>query len=79
MEMVKVEGGVAVLLSEHFGDWSILELVVKEGPLVAKSGHVFDIFFMFLLERYGGGDLVQGIRHQCIAQTGCCLLFLRWE
>ena len=50
MEMVKVEGGVAVLLSEHFGDWSILESVVKEGPLVAKSGHVFDTFFMFLLE-----------------------------
>jgi len=50
MEMVKVEGSVAVFLSEHSGDRSILELIIEEGPLVAKSGHVFNALFMLLLE-----------------------------
>jgi len=57
VEVVKVEGGIAVLLSKHSGDGGILELVIEEGPLVAKSDHGFDAFLTLLLERYGGGDL----------------------
>ena len=57
MEVIKVEGGITVFLSEYFGDRSILELVIEEGPLVTESDHVFDTFFTFLLERYGGGVL----------------------
>ena len=57
MEVVKVKGGVTIFLSEYFGNRGILEFVIEEGPLVAKSDHVFDTFLMFLLERYGGGGL----------------------
>jgi len=57
VEVVKVEGGIAVLLSEHSGDCGILKLIVKEGPLVTKSDHVFDTFLTLLLQRYGGGGL----------------------
>jgi len=57
VEMVKVEGGVAVFLSEYSGDRSVLEFVVEEGPFVAKLDHVFNTFLTFLLEQYGGGGL----------------------
>jgi len=50
VEMVKIKGGIAVLLSKHSGNCSILELIVKEGPLVTKSDHVLDTFFMLPLE-----------------------------
>ena len=76
MEMVKVKGGVAVLLSEHSGDQGILELVIKEGPFVAKSDHVLDTFLTLLLEQGGGGGLRGGVRCQCIAWTDCRPLFL---
>jgi len=71
--MVKIKGGIAVLLSKHSGDCSILEPIVKEGPLVTESDHILDTFFTLPLEQCGG------VQHQCIAQTDCCLLFLRWE
>jgi len=57
MEVIKVEGTVAVFLSEYFGNLGILEFVSEEGPFVAKSNHVFDTLFTFHFERYGGGDL----------------------
>jgi len=57
MEVIEVEGGVAVFLSECFGDINGFEFVGKEGPLVAKSDHVLDTFFTLLLEQYGGGGL----------------------
>jgi len=57
MEVVEVEGGIAVFLSEYFGDIDGFEFISKKGPLVAKSDHVFDTFLTFLLEQYGGGDL----------------------
>ena len=76
MEVIEVKGGIAVFLSEHFGDGGVLEFVVKEGPLVTKSDHVFDTFLTFLLERRGGGVLRGGVRYRCIARTGCCLQFL---
>jgi len=57
VEVIKVEGGVTVFLSEYSGNGSVLEFVVKEGPLIAKSDHIFDTFFMLLLEQYGGGVL----------------------
>jgi len=34
MEVVEVEGGVAVLLSEHLGDGNVLEFVIEKGPFV---------------------------------------------
>ena len=77
MEVVKVEGGVAVLLSEDFGDSDILEFVIEVGPFVVKSNHVFDTFLMLLLERYGGGGLGREVRCRCMFRTGylrCCLL-----
>jgi len=65
MEMVKVKGGIAVLLSKHSGNRGILELVVKEGPLVAKSDHILDTFLTLLLEQGGGGGLRGGVWYQC--------------
>jgi len=53
VEVVEVEGGIAVLLSEHSSNGSILEPIVKEGPLVAESDHVLNTFFTLLLERCG--------------------------
>ena len=79
MEMIKVKGGVTVFLSEYSSNRSILEPVIEEGPLVAKSDHVFDTFFMLLLERCGGGGLGGGVRYWCTAWTDCRLLFLQWE
>jgi len=78
MEMIKVEGGIAILLSEHSSDCDVLELIIEKGPLVTKSDHVFKTFLMLLLEQYGGGGLDQGVQHQCIVQTGCCFLLLLW-
>jgi len=57
MEMVKVEGGIAILLSERLGDGNVLEFVVEEGPFIVESDHVFDAFLTLLLERCGGGGL----------------------
>jgi len=57
MEMIKVEGGVAVLLSEYFGDIDGFEFGSEKGPLVAKSDHVFNTLLTFHFERCGGGDL----------------------
>ena len=57
MEMIEIEGGIAVFLSECFGDGNVFELVSEEIPFVIKSDHDFDTFFTFLLERCGGGDL----------------------
>jgi len=50
MEVVKVEGGIAILLSEHLGDINVLEFVVKEGPFIIESDHGFNTFFTLLLE-----------------------------
>ena len=74
--MVKVEGSVAVFLSEHFSDGHTLEFVVEEGPFVIESDHVFDAVFTLLLERCGGGGLRGGVRCRCTFRTGylrCCL------
>jgi len=79
MEVIEVEGGVAVLLSKQFGNSCIFEFVVEEGPLVAKSDHDFDAFLTLLLERCGGGGLLRGVRCQYRFRTGCHPLFLLWE
>jgi len=50
MEMVKVEGGIAILLSEHLGDSNVLEFVVEGGPFIVESDHGFNTFFTLLLE-----------------------------
>jgi len=76
MEMVKVEGGIAILLSEYLGDGNVLEFVFEEGPFVVKSDHGFDTFFTLLLERCGGGGLRGGVQCRCTFRTGylrCCL------
>jgi len=57
MEMIEVEGGIAVFLSECFSDSDVFEFVGEEVPFVIKSDHDFDAFFTFLLERCGGGGL----------------------
>jgi len=79
MEMVEVESGVAIFLSEHPGDGGVLELVIKEGPLVAELDHGFDTFLMLLLEQCGGGGLGGVVRCWCIVWTDYRLLFLLWE
>jgi len=57
VEVVEIEGGSAVFLSEDSGDGDVLEFVIKVDPSVIESDHVFDAFFTLLLERYGGGGL----------------------
>jgi len=57
VEMVKIEGGGTIFLSEDSSDGDILEFVIKVGPFVVESDHVFDTFFTLLLERCGGGGL----------------------
>jgi len=57
VEVVEVEGGSAVFLSEDSGDVNVLESVIEVGPFVIELDHVFDTFFMLLLERCGGGGL----------------------
>ena len=50
MEVVEIEGSVAVFLSEYFGDVNGFEFIGKEGPLVAESDHGFDTFFTLHFE-----------------------------
>jgi len=50
MEMVKVEGGIAILLPEYLGNGNVLEFVVEEGPFIVESDHSFNAFFTLLLE-----------------------------
>ena len=57
MEVVEVEGGSAIFLSEDSGDGDVFESVIEVGPFVIESDHVFDTFLTLLLERYGGGGL----------------------
>ena len=70
MEVVEVEGGVTIFLSEYFCDINVLELVVEEGPFVIESDHSFNTFLTFLLERCGGGGLRGGVRCRCTFRTG---------
>jgi len=70
MEVVEVEGGVTIFLSEYFGDIDVFEFVVEEGPFVIESDHGFNTFLMLLLERCGGGDLRGGVRCRCTFRTG---------
>jgi len=76
VEVVEIEGGVAVLLSEHPGNRGILEPIIKESPLVTKSDHIFNALLTFLLERCGGGGLGGGVWYRCIVRTGYRLLVL---
>jgi len=69
MEVVKVEGGIAIFLSEYLGDIDILESFVEEGPFVVESDHGFNTFFTFPLERCGGGDLRGGVQCRCTFRT----------
>jgi len=78
VEVIEVEGGVTVFSSKHSGDCDVLEFVIEDGPLVAKSDHVFDTFFTLLLERCGDGGLGRGVQCQCIVQTGYLPLSLLW-
>ena len=76
MEVVKVEGGIAVFLSEYLGDIDISEFLVEEGPFVVESDHGFNAFLTLLLERCGGGGLRGEVRCRCMFRTGylrCCL------
>ena len=57
MEVVEVEGGITVFLSEYSGDIDVFEFIVEEGPFVIESDHGFNTFLTLLLERCGGGDL----------------------
>jgi len=57
VEVVEIEGGSTVFLSEDFCNGDVLEFVIKVDPFVIESDHVFDAFLMLLLERYGGGGL----------------------
>jgi len=57
VEVVKIKGGGTVFLSEDSSDGDVLESVIKVGPFVIESDHVFDAFFTLLLERCGGGGL----------------------
>jgi len=70
VEVVKVEGGIAVFLSEHLGDIDVPEFIVEGGPFVIESDHGFNAFLTLLLERYGGGDLRGGVRCRCTFRTG---------
>ena len=79
MEVIEVESGIAVFLSEHPGNRHVLEFVIEDGPLIAESNHGFDAFLMLLLEQCGGGVLKRGVRCRCIVWTGCHLQFLLWE
>jgi len=57
VEVVKIEGGGTIFLSEDSGDGDVLEFVIEVGPFIIESDHVLDAFLMLLLERCGGGDL----------------------
>ena len=76
MEMVEVEGGIAILLSECLGDGNVFEFAIEEGPFIVESNHGFNTFLTLLLERCGGGGLRGGVRCRCMFRTGylrCCL------
>ena len=70
MEVVKVEGGIAVFLSEYLGDIDVPEFIVEESPFVIESDHGFNAFLTLLLERCGGGDLRGGVRCRCMFRIG---------
>jgi len=57
VEMVKIESGGTIFLSEDSGDGDVLKSVIEVGPFVIESDHIFDTFFTLLLERCGGGGL----------------------
>jgi len=57
MEMIEVESGVAVLLSEYSSDIGGFEFGCEKGPFVAKSDHVFNTLLTFHFERCRGGGL----------------------
>jgi len=57
VEVVEVEGGSTVFLSEGSCDSNVLEFVFEIDPFVIESDHVFDTFLTLLLERCGGGGL----------------------
>jgi len=61
IEVVKVEGGVAIFLSEHLGNCGVLEPSAEDSPLVTESDHIFDTFLTLLLEQCEGGGLGQGV------------------
>ena len=50
VEVIEIEGGIAILLSEHSSDVDGFESITDYGPFVAKSDHIFDALFTFLLE-----------------------------
>ena len=79
MEVVKVESGIAVFLSEYSGDVNSFEFIGEEGPLVAESDHGFDTFLTLHFERCGGCGLRGEVRCWCTARTDYRLQFLRWE
>jgi len=57
VEMIEIEGGSTVFLSEDFCNSDVLEFVIEVGPFVIEPDHVFDAFLTLLLERCGGGGL----------------------
>jgi len=57
VELVEIEGGSTVFLSEDSCDGDIFEFVIKVDPFVIESDHIFDAFLTLLLERCGGGGL----------------------
>jgi len=57
VEVVEIEGGSAVFLSEDFSNSDIFESVIEVSPFVVESDHVSDAFFTLLLEQCGGGGL----------------------
>jgi len=50
MEVVEVESGVTIFLSEYFCGINVLEFVVEKGPFVVESDHSFNAFLTLLLE-----------------------------
>ena len=57
MEVVEIEGGGAIFLSEDSGDGDVFEFISEVGPFAIESDHVFDAFLTLLLGRCGGGGL----------------------
>ena len=50
MEMVEVEGGSTVFLSEDSCDGDVLEPIIEVDPFIIESDYVFDAFLTLLLE-----------------------------
>jgi len=57
MEMVEIESGSAIFLSEDSCDGDVLESIIEVDPFIIESDHVFDAFLTLPLERCGGGGL----------------------